>query len=260
MVISHENLVSCLGFFGSLHSELFLDHLEVFPDHHRVHLLLLEFDSLLLDFFPEFGQGHGAGVRQSLDAMYLVRDLCLAISYLTLCVLVGVALDEELSHPAGELFNREWFGPLRRCVLLDKLGPSSHLRLSKPKHLTHLQGLAQLFCREKLLLVLVWRGEPKDDQWEVKRRDSGEIVSDEVHLAEVDFERDTVVSILHTLELNNDVARCHVVKRPAEFVLRKVIDVEGWILPCKNTVSGYDNGGSNLRLLRAELVHCRSTR
>lgn len=74
--------------------------------------------------------------------MHLVRDLDLAVVYLTLRVLVSVSLDQELGHPASKLLNREWFGALSCRTLLHYLGARSHLGLSESEHLPHLQGLA----------------------------------------------------------------------------------------------------------------------
>ena len=56
LIIGYEDLVASLRLLCALHSELLLHLLEVVPDDHRAHLLLLKLVSLLLDFLSEFGK------------------------------------------------------------------------------------------------------------------------------------------------------------------------------------------------------------
>ena len=97
----------------------------------------------------------------------------------------------------------------------------------------------ELFARrEELLLVLPlllrrWR-EAEGNEWEVKDPYVRQVIADVVHLAEVDFEGHGEGLVLLASQLDDHIARGHLIESVRKAFDTRILDNKHWVLHVQN--------------------------
>ena len=179
-------------------------------------------------------------------------------------ILVDVALDYKLAHALRKLCTWELLITfLHLSTNYSQLLPRSKLLLTETDHVPQGKSVAQDVSSEKLLFFgTLSRSEPEHYQWEVKRLDAWQAVSYVVSLAQIDFERLTVVCILDAFKLNNEVACSQSIEGLGKWVRTGVVDHECRILQSivklECLLVWVVIMVSDLPMLSAELAHYQS--
>ena len=147
-----ENTTALVHFLASFFSELVTHGFEIALQVQESILFLLQNNSLFFDFFSQLPQclNLDSFVFDLFEAhvsnpFHELPDFGLVLLYLLFGFLIGVSVDDKLSHAFGKGIYRKGLMSLAEGTLLTKSDAGILLSLCESDKLPHLQSIAQ-FC------------------------------------------------------------------------------------------------------------------